>query len=517
MASLNIFQIKSGITDPDEIIVDREKLWSHPIRIDGRLFGMVFVQRSMPKPPRWLPYFEGFVDFTGTRVQTSSTAAVLLVRRKQRFYTVTFGHGRWLLYEGVVEPRFGLKATLNAIEPTLIRSIDHKRLEGVSRHTREQLSKASGLQNFGLDVERDLLRAVTGTPSDKTLGTIMAGADQLAVVGEIPIRQLGTALDRYEALAEERKYEQNFGWVDNIAEVTDAVLHDALDSILVARLKKSKVERIWLAPPDVLDWTDFDGFRYRSASTAPKFNDLDLQDYFADVRAQGDLTIERLRADRVRCIRAVDGDERESWSVYRCIVAEVQRAGGTYALSESRWYRVDRDFLAGIDSAIAGLSSTRAQLPRFNDDSEQDYNKRAADSSGGRFVLLDQELIQSVSRGRVEVCDLYSRDRQFVHVKRYSSSSVLSHLFSQGVVSAQLFLSDRSFRQELNERLPDALRLADPASAITPSEFEVAYAIVARPKRDLELPFFSKVNLKNAAQLLQQLGYRVTVTAIPST
>ena len=132
-------------------------------------------------------------------------------------------------------------------------------------------------------------------------------------------------------------------------------------------------------------------------------------------------------------------------------------------------------------------------------------------------MLLDQKLVQSVGRGRVEVCDLYSRDRQFVHVKRYSGSSVLSHLFSQGVVSAQLFLSDRSFRQELNERLPDALRLANPAAAITPSEFEVAFAIVARPKRDLELPFFSKVNLRNAAQLLQQLGYLVTLTSIPST
>ena len=56
MASLNIFQIKADVTDPDEIIVDRGKLWSHPVRIDGRLFGMLFVQRSIPKPPRWLPW-----------------------------------------------------------------------------------------------------------------------------------------------------------------------------------------------------------------------------------------------------------------------------------------------------------------------------------------------------------------------------------------------------------------------------------------------------------------------------
>src|SRR5207249_6991576 len=98
----------------------------------------------------------------------------------------------------------------------------------------------------------------------------------------------------------------------------------------------------------------------------------------------------------------------------------------------NKWYRVDRDFLAGIEATIAQLPSTRAQLPRYNDDSEEDYNQRAADRSGGRFVLRDQKLVQSVGRGRVGVCDLYSRDRQFVHVKRYSGYSVLSHLFSQG-------------------------------------------------------------------------------------
>jgi len=38
------------------------------------------------------------------------------------------------------------------------------------------------------------------------------------------------------------------------------------------------------------------------------------------------------------------------------------------------------------------------------------------------------------------------------------------------------------------------------------SEFEVAFAVVTRLGRKLELPFFSKVNLRNAVQLLTQLG-----------
>lgn len=83
MSSLNLFQIKQEITDPDDVIVDREKLWSHPIEVAGQLLGVLYVQRTARKPPRWLPYFEDLVDFTGIRLETASAAAVLLVKRQE--------------------------------------------------------------------------------------------------------------------------------------------------------------------------------------------------------------------------------------------------------------------------------------------------------------------------------------------------------------------------------------------------------------------------------------------------
>jgi len=515
MASVNIFQIRSDVSDPDEIIEDRGSLWSRDVRIDGRLFGVLYVRRSKPRKPRWLPYFEKLVDFAGAGALTASAAAALLVKRKTRLYAVTFGYGRSLLADGAVEERFGLKATLNAIEPTQIRSIDHRRLEAVSRHTREQVSKASGLQYFGLDIERDLLRAVTGTPSDPTLGTRIAGADQLSVAGDIPIGMLGDLIDRYEGLAEEKKYQENFPWVDNIAEVTDPYLRHALDDSLVKRLKGGGLEKTWVAPPEIIDWADVAGFRYRSAANAPTFDDLELEDYFRDCRPKKDITPDWLRTDHVRCVSALDGQDRFSWPVYRCLVAELQTKSGTYVLSEAKWYRVDTAFLAVVDSSIAALPHLKAPLPDYKGDKDEEaYNERVAKGSVGYFALMDRKLIRSVGKGKVEVCDLYSKDRQLIHVKRYGSSSVLSHLFSQGTVSAQLLLFDKTFRQEMNQVLPPSHRLPDPADSIIASEFEVAYAVVARRGKSLDLPFFSKVNLRNAVQLLTQFGYHVSLTAI---
>ena len=50
---------------------------------------------------------------------------------------------------------------------------------------------------------------------------------------------------------------------------------------------------------------------------------------------------------------------------------------------------------------------------------------------------------------RIEFCDLFINKRTLLHVKRYGGSSAMSHLFSQGVVSATLFLQDRDFRQKV--------------------------------------------------------------------
>jgi uncharacterized protein (TIGR04141 family) len=99
-----------------------------------------------------------------------------------------------------------------------------------------------------------------------------------------------------------------------------------------------------------------------------------------------------------------------------------------------------------------------------------------------------------------------------IHVKRHAGSAPLSHLFAQGVVSARLFQSDASFRQQVNAELPDSHRLRDPDASIDPREYEVAYAIAGSPRTSL--PFFSMVNLRGAVEMLKALNYQVTLTHV---
>jgi hypothetical protein len=55
--------------------------------------------------------------------------------------------------------------TLNAVDHTQIRSVDRETLDSPAPHSQIQARKAASITEFGLDVDQDLLRAVTGIPA----------------------------------------------------------------------------------------------------------------------------------------------------------------------------------------------------------------------------------------------------------------------------------------------------------------------------------------------------------------
>jgi len=105
-----------------------------------------------------------------------------------------------------------------------------------------------------------------------------------------------------------------------------------------------------------------------------------------------------------------------------------------------------------------------------------------------------------------------------VHVKRYGGSSVFSHLFAQGVVSAELLLRSVEFRKKLNEKLPTSHQLANPDERPVSHDFEVVYAIATRSTNNRpSLPLFSRITLRNAYERLSALDIPVSLAFIKVT
>src|SRR5882724_5837718 len=102
-------------------------------------------------------------------------------------------------------------------------------------------------------------------------------------------------------------------------------------------------------------------------------------------------------------------------------------------------------------------------------------------------------------------------------VKRETKSATLSHLFSQGSVSATLFNDYPTYREDfykkVSKKLPDIFDPAKPKNG----DFTIVYAISSESLKTLAqaLPFFSKVNLRNQRRTIERLGFKLALCKIP--
>jgi len=510
---LSIYRLKSSVRSARGAVEDPSALMDFSVPM-GRVTGRLFVKPSSVTPPAWASFFAGAVDLRSASLKSASTAALLVLRVDGRYFAVSFGYGRHLLKPGSWDSSFGLRAALNAIDRNSIRSIDRKSFDAIARHTREEASRAGSIDQFGLDVDRDLLRAVVGKPSDEHLGRQLAGMDALTATVGIELSGLPGQIEQYLRQWRKTGYRKRYPWVDQIAEIRDGRQRRELDEALVAQIAGGDLDRTWLAVPDPIDWSRVGGFRYSMADRAETHEDIHLQTFLGTLRNPANLAPETLRRRSVFCLGPDGQHATEKWTVYQCLYAELRYQGDVALLTGGRWYRIAPGFVTRVDRDVGAIGETSFAFPPYDHDSETAYNRSVA-RGDDKIALMDAKNIRyGGGASQIEFCDLFTSRRQMLHVKRYGGSGVISHLFAQGVVSATLYLQDAEFRRSVNSKLPERHRLADPTRRPNSQSYEVGFGIISRSEHDLALPFFSKVNLRNAAQTLGGLGYRVTLTKI---
>jgi uncharacterized protein (TIGR04141 family) len=220
-----------------------------------------------------------------------------------------------------------------------------------------------------------------------------------------------------------------------------------------------------------------------------------------------------LRTSRQASAVDSDGHVIHRWSIWRSLTGEIELGGTIYILDEGDFFAVASNYLEEVNGYIDGLTESSVSLPEAGSMREGEYNEHVAASSD-QFLLLDKKTVSTgASTTPVEICDLLTRNRQLIHVKRHLGARDLSHLFSQGFVSADLLQQDPRFREAAQAKIrqvgSDDFAFFDPAG-IRNSDFEVIYAI-ANDWRDRTLaralPFFSKINLRRTAQDLINRGF----------
>ena len=225
--------------------------------------------------------------------RTASVSAVLLLKAGDRAFAITFGPGgRFLIDKTKTEERFGLLAVLNSIPENRLRSMDKTAFDALATHSRVQTSREASAIEFGLDVERDLVRAVTGSPDEEELGHRLQGVDSLKATVRIGLADLPGLLRNYLARYRSTNYKKNFPWIDHIAEVKDTVLRHRLDEKLLEIVQRRELDTCWLAVPEIVDWDRIHRFRYGRGPRNPTHHDIDLGSWLTELTD----TTKRLRA-----------------------------------------------------------------------------------------------------------------------------------------------------------------------------------------------------------------------------
>lgn len=511
--SLTIYLLKADVRGPKDAVEDLDEMREFTVQI-GDAEATLFVRPSTVSPPSWIRFFREHISLDEVPLRSASSAAVLVVPVSGQWFAVTFGHGRHLLDRGSWEPNFGLKVTLNSIDDSSIRSIDRRSFDSISRHTREEASRLGSIEQFGINVEEDLLRAVVGMPKDESLGRRMAGMDALTVSTSVTLDELPSLLDRYLRQWQKETYRERYPWIDHVREIRDKGQSRDLDEEVVARIAKGRLDQAWLAVPVPIDWSLVGGFRYSPSRRAAIHEDIHFRTFLESLRNPGYVTAQTLRRKSVYCLDPDGRQPLHKWSVYECVYAEVRRGHDVFLLTGGRWYIVASQFVMRVDADVAQVPSSSYNLPKYRHESEKAYNSDVAHQDPDVALMDRRNVRYGGGASQIEFCDLFVAKRVMLHVKRFGGSSVLSHLFSQGVVSGTLFVEDREFRREVRKKLPTSFLDGVPEERPRVDLYEVGFAIVSRSAGELVLPFFSKVNLRNAARTLWGLGYRVTLTKI---
>ncbi|EJL6399503.1 TIGR04141 family sporadically distributed protein [Vibrio navarrensis] len=512
---LSIYLVKSGVGSDVTKIINLENS-KPPIKMDILdLEATLYVKKEPPKPPpTWTRLFtehqELPMDIFGGR---KAVGAALLVHLQENILVLTFGTGLHLLQNEYIERDFGLRVTLNSVDPEKLRSLDKASYDHNPLNSRTQSSIDLGVFDLEVDSEMDMLYAVTGVSKVPIFGSHVTGRDALTIAVEVNLNGLKDILE--ESLSRYKSaLPKDFEWVENIQRVKDKELQSVLDLELDDILANRDYSNMWLGEPEIIDWESQLGYSFDMYTKTPRHVVLLMEDLVQYFEGKGiSLTSENLKSQSIH-INDSEFNSIKKWTAYRCLYAEVSSGKEKYILRNGQWYIVNTDFAERVDKYLAGLDPYDFDLPIYNHDREEDYNKFASDKYAN-IDLMDKNFVRiGGPYDKLEFCDLIKDGSEFIHVKYYRSSSTLSHLFFQGYVASEAFISDPGFRKRLNEKLPASTKLKCTDSRPEPNKYKIVYAIATNKKIPEELPFFSKVTLKNALKTLKTLNYGVSLSSI---
>jgi uncharacterized protein (TIGR04141 family) len=478
---------------------------------------MAWFQANKPSPPKWSSWLGMSFDVHHLKLRNQSNSFVLFLKVDKRIFAITFGYGFNAIDRSLIEPDFGLKVTLNEVDPNGLDMLDTRRVDRVSRQRRTHLNVGRSVSDFDISTDIDWIRRVSGRTLSPEVTRKLVGSDSLKLSMKCAVSELGDHCRSFLEKYQKDTYKKHFAFIDHLRPLKpkDPLL-PALEERLVDLLKKRDQEWVAVAFPEIPDERII-RWRLSQGHKAREYEDLDIGRVHDFLDAHPDVPVD---PEKIWVLgKDEDGGSltpRDKLHPY--LVAQVEHKKATYVLSLGQWFRVDKGYMNSVRERVRQLPDVTGPLalPPWTSafKKEGEYNKHAGAQK--KWLVLDAVPFHPEGRtGKLEVCDLLSRNRDFIHVKDMKDSATLSHLFSQGSVSATLFKMDSAHADKVKKRFHDFYGSTPDFEKVKGGP-RVVYAIATSRDGNLadSLFFFSAVNLLQHIDAARMAGFEVALCRI---
>ena len=450
-------------------------------------------------------------------------------------YALGYGAGHRLVADELKDQRFGLRFAVRRVNPREIQDLVRRRPGARGRTDSTVIPGGSPVWALGVMEYAEIVRRLGGPVTGLNVAFSAQDSRPVRAEGSVGLRMhfgvkpedLVADIREIARVCAEENPHPALEFVEHIQPVADQRTTGELEAHLDALLGGADPdgEFVPVVPTCALaEFADARAFVIAIGSVASSpVSYLEAEDFLRRTRLQhAGRRIAALRQGRVtmyadeRCQDRLDSVSAAKW-----VEASVSLGARRFFLLDGEWYEIGAAYVRAMRTEIAGLfgNAPTLDLPPWRlglDHKERDYNLSVPVLRAG-YICLDRDDVRNPlgTTSSLEICDLLGPDDELVHVKHASGSTPLSHLFAQGLVSAQSLLMSADVRKEFAAKVTAAGRGRTVAEDFTPKK--VVYAILLKDGQELtpETLFpFSQVTLAHAARILRSHQIDVEVIGI---
>lgn len=460
------------------------------------------------------PWWKSYWGINRNLHQTQKGSLVFLPV-DDRWIVLTFGMTHHQLKDNSYEYDFGLRTTLNALDPNKIKSTDILQPENAKRQ-RIQTPVASTLNLFDFKQDESIIKKLTGAvkPEYSELFKNATGGSSLRISSKFQANEITNLCRSLIEIYNRDDYRESFPDIQNIVPVKDPDRINILNQKLLEAFTDEPVDLV-LSIPEIIDYSNSFKIKFTGVGRSnTEYDDVYIGAY-REYLQEHNVEVDNIDLFHQHKMRIVDenGDKKEEYNIYKCFLFDCEIEGENYHLCEGEWYFIQTDYIQKLsDSLNPYFIGNHALLHVCNTVREDDYNTSVKDANADTVICLDKKNIAPQGQRQIEPCDLISilDDKiHLIHIKISTRSASLSHLFNQGVNSVELLRMEDEAKNKLKVLVNNDPNLSP---LIDSESFTVIYGIITKKansnpnNRSKNLPIFSRISLLRAVNSLKMMN-----------